>query len=765
MTNLGFTIQYRKRSLSLVLLTLLLAVLPSASAVFGTESPQTSKLLIQQTPKGKPNPIVVINRKTARKTFLLAKDEVAFLKKLQSAVKPTIASSLSPDGTTVVIEIGSPGAKESSFHFLNIADGSQVEIAAELLRGFKPYGKWHWRNANTAVAIAFRHKQSGDAEYTLVLVDRRTGKVKFRSLETWLASGAPVGLSPNTQKVLITEHFQEPGEFKKQGEDDEQEENDDDETKPAAYRVVNLTDGKELARFVIPASSKASSFTWSPDSTQLAFIQNWEPENSQSIGGESLSSVVTQNAMGELFPANNPYLQKNLLQVVNLTSGKKHVVQASSGDGATFSTLAWSPDAKKLLVQVTYPLVLEGRPHPIYDWGDRQGFRLYDATLQPLANLTLPELSHFEDEGATNLEFLSSDELIFSALNGMNRQLYYYNIRSEEFRQLTHKPGSVGKEWLMVVPNHRQVIFGYSSYTTPPELFRLSLNGGKAVPITTQNKELAELSQTRADPITFTLANGERFDGIVIQPADAPFPPQHIPMIVWQEGGPASSMTDEWSADVEAPYALLPNFGMAVLVVPLYGRYGFGHDRYTALYKGRNFGQLDIDAMAEIVQQAIEQGYTTSNQVGITGCSYGGYFTTQSITRHPKLYAAANPQCTLVDTDADWKTGFKGLAAFISNQNPYSNINRFQQDSPIYNASQVSTPLLVFHGNKDFLPISLMENFYWKVASLGIPARMIKFMGAEHGLYAPEYQLYAAQEMIQWFRTYLKVSEKSHSKQ
>lgn len=743
------------RSLSTLSITFLLSTLSPIPVVFSAESHQTSSLLNRKSTQGKPNPIVVINRKTARKTSLLPQNEVDFLKKLQGAVYPRSASSLSPNGTTIVIKINNPAAKKPSFQFLNTQDGTQFEIAVKSLGGFTPSTNWQWRDANTAVAIAAKHEQSGSVSYALVLVDCRTGKVKLRSLEPLSDLGTPIGLAPNTEQVLFEHRFQAPGAAKEQEEDD----NSDDEIQPTDYRVVSLPDGKELARLVVPDGSTLAYFKWSPDSTQIAFIQNWD-EDFQSTVGESFSSRVTQDSMGAVPPADNPYFQKNSLQVINLVTGKKQIAQAKEGDGATFSALAWSPDAKQLLVQVTYPLTLEGRSYPIYGESDRRGFRLYDATLAPSASLTSPELNQVE-AGVTNFEFLSPDELVFSALNGMDTQLYYYNMHSSEFRQLTHQTGSAGAGRLVVILDRRQIVFNHSSYTAPPELFRLSLNGGKVVPLTTLNKELAELNQTRADPVTFTLANGERFSGIVIQPADAAFPPQQMPMIVWQEGGPMSSMTNDWAADVEAPYALLPNFGMAVLVVPLYGRYGFGHDRYTALYNGRNFGQLDIDAMAEIVQQAIAQGYTSPGQIGITGCSYGGYFTAQSITRHPQLYAAAIPQCTLIDTDADWKTGNRGGMSFVSNQNPYTAISRFQQDSPIYNASQVRTPLLIFHGTQDFLPIALMENFYWKVASQGTPTRMIKFVGAEHGLDAPEYQLYAAQEMIQWFRTYLKIEKKA----
>lgn len=222
-------------------------------------------------------------------------------------------------------------------------------------------------------------------------------------------------------------------------------------------------------------------------------------------------------------------------------------------------------------------------------------------------------------------------------------------------------------------------------------------------------------------------------------------------------------MTNRWGADVEVPFALLPNFGISVLVLPIYGRYGFGTERFNTLYRDRNFGQVDIDAMAEVVQQAIAKGYTSSGKVGITGCSYGGYFTLQSIIRHPSLYAAANPQCSWVDTLTHWIGENPLLSPFVyGSLTPYDNLDEFKQDSPAYNSERIQTPLLIFHGSHDRLPVTMLENIYRTVAANGTLARMVKFIKAGHGLVnleqgnsIPEYQLYAAQEMIQWFRTYL----------
>ncbi|NJO05327.1 MAG: prolyl oligopeptidase family serine peptidase [Chloroflexaceae bacterium] len=214
-------------------------------------------------------------------------------------------------------------------------------------------------------------------------------------------------------------------------------------------------------------------------------------------------------------------------------------------------------------------------------------------------------------------------------------------------------------------------------------------------------------------------------------------------------------MSNFWSARVEDGFNLLPNFGYAVLVLPLYGREGFGAEDFNRLVENDNFGQVDIDAMAEVVQQMVEAGYTTPQRVGIMGCSYGSYFVTQSLVRHPDLYRAAHSQCNLLDLIVEWKRGFVYVAAYLEGRDPYSDPAEFIADSPLYQVAQVETPLLLFHGEEDFLPVTLTENYYYLLEEQGTPTRMLKFEGEGHGLYLPQNQLYGAQEQISWFRRYI----------
>ncbi len=221
--------------------------------------------------------------------------------------------------------------------------------------------------------------------------------------------------------------------------------------------------------------------------------------------------------------------------------------------------------------------------------------------------------------------------------------------------------------------------------------------------------------------------------------------------------GPGPAMLNRWLTNVENPYGLLPNFGYGVLVVPLAGRDGTGPQSLVSMANGRNFGQIDIDEQAEITRQMIAKRWTAAGKVGIMGCSYGGYFTLQSITRHPDLYAAANAQCSLVDLIVEWSRGYPALIQYLEGpRTPFNDAAEFQKDSPIYNASKIRTPLLIFKGTDDFLPITLDENLLKIVQDKKTPARMVKFEGEGHGLRDSENQLYAAQEQISWFRKYLK---------
>jgi dipeptidyl aminopeptidase/acylaminoacyl peptidase len=196
--------------------------------------------------------------------------------------------------------------------------------------------------------------------------------------------------------------------------------------------------------------------------------------------------------------------------------------------------------------------------------------------------------------------------------------------------------------------------------------------------------------------------------------------------------------------------------------MPFAGREGFGPAFYDALFDGRNFGQLDIDEGAQAVQYMLAHGYTSPDRVGITGVSYGGYFASQSITRYPDLYAAANSQATPLDLVNAWNGNFHLPVSYWEGRVPAEDPAEYSKDSPLSQASKVRTPLLLFHGTEDpFFPASIAVDFHNQIAAHSTPVELLLFQGEGHGLGDPSNHVTAAQWQISWFRTYLSASART----
>ncbi len=184
--------------------------------------------------------------------------------------------------------------------------------------------------------------------------------------------------------------------------------------------------------------------------------------------------------------------------MIDLKTGHEQSLKADDRDGTIFDDdLSWSPDGQTLLAHLLYPVNLPGRTYPIYSYTEHGAYRFYNVNLRELASLNVPELSNADEDDLTSSQFVSSDDVVFTALSGMNVNLYHYNRRSGQVRQLSGQPGSYGN--VVVNPNSHQILFRYSSFVTPPELYKIGLDEDKPTRLTSLNSDVADLNQVRTD--------------------------------------------------------------------------------------------------------------------------------------------------------------------------------------------------------------------------------------------------------------------------
>lgn len=711
----------------------------------------------------------------------LGEEEVARLAALQSVVTPAILSPISPDDA--VFLAGFTAGEAQSLAFVAVADGARTPVDSAAL-DYPAFSAYAWADPQTLVFLSERYDIVGETLVAVVVsIDRASGALSTRDIEL---PGFPLSLAPDGARVLLalappedaglvepvwaspfdlTLRVRPPAPprlaralglapraasgvraFA-------------DEALPLA--VLDLRSGDLTPVTDLPPGSELVDSAWSPDGARLAIVHSSFAGVQQDLAANRfvLSNLATQDALGRLDPANNPFFQSNQLEIYDLGAAggpPLAVVSAPELGPELIVGLDWSTDGQTLLAQLQRPTRLAGRAFPSYTFPEDVALRFFGADGAPLGGFDRPEL-----QGAvfsyTQARFVSPDELIFSAPAGLEHRLYYYNRRSGEFRVLPTPEGFAGPQSWQTTRLSRQLVFAHSSFYQPPELYRLTWGGQALYRLTWDNAELEALNQVRVNRLTFRLASGATREGYLVQPKEAPFPPRRAPIVVWQEGGPGVWMGNSWGANVENPYNLLANFGIGVLVLPLPGRDGYGPAFVRAQADGRNFGQLDIDEMAEIVRQLTARGWTAPGKVGLTGCSYGGYFTVQSIARHPGLYAAANPQCSWVELIVDFQFVGPPLNAYLEGATPQTAAAEYVRDSPLYNAGRITTPTLIFHGTDDFQPIELMQTLHDQIEANGAPVQLLTFLGEGHGLAAPSSQLAAAEAQLLWFRQYLGV--------
>lgn len=742
---------------------------------------------------------------------LLPAEEVQKIAALQSAPIGTsfyvVASPVSPDDQTVLVRTGG-----SDLSFLNLRDGGMVPVRLE--RPVAPLTNFIWFDDNTLgtfpLVVVNDELTAGQVAF-----DRRSGAVQIRSGDDDDSNsaaegtadgpqGSPVLFSADGSKLLLASSPPTEGEGAgasltmrlPMAADDTLNPIDQslqslflqrfpelladphartladlatlfDPLEGAALlflgdnltlTVVDLPTGQFREVVTLGEGTRIVDASFSPDGSKFSVVSEKlqvDPPRGR-YDGALKSDLDYRDVTGNLPPAQNPFFQSNTLTVLDFPSGDVRTLRAADGDGVLFAGTSWSSDNRTMAVKVKQPGNAAGRRYPQYwlQYLAGSSLRFYDNELREFRRLERIEISDVD----ARITFVSPDELIIQSHYRLDQHPYYYNLRSGEFRRIADRPGTFAT--VVSTNRSREIVFAYSSYTDPVDFYRMNWDGTAFARLTWFNEELRQFSQTQQHPVSFRLRDGSTHTGVLILPADEPFPPQDIPIVVWQEGGPTVQVQNNWFALVESPHALLPNFGFGMLVVPLYGRYGIGPERFEAIADNANYGQVDIDAQAEIANQLRARGW--ASKVGIVGCSYGGYFATQSITRHPETYDAAHTMCSLVDLFTEWTRGFHDLAAWFQGLPPQAAVAEYVRDSPAYNAERVQTPLLAFHGTNDFLPITIMENFMVEVINNQVPAKMLKFQDADHGFLRatpPElskaYELYGAQEQIVWFRTYL----------
>ena len=249
--------------------------------------------------------------------------------------------------------------------------------------------------------------------------------------------------------------------------------------------------------------------------------------------------------------------------------------------------------------------------------------------------------------------------------------------------------------------------------------------GGELQTITHEGDDvLAKVALGDVRLVNWTAKDGTKLEGILTLPANYEAG-KHYPFLVLPHGGPEANDT----LDFDLFSRMVAGEGYVVLQPQYRGSTGYGTEFLQAIYQ--HFGDRAYSDVDSATDFAIVQGWADANRLAIFGWSAGGFMTSWTVTQTHRYKAAIEgagitdwlsfiPTSDISQVDYDTRMQEKDAAPFL-------------EFSAVMHADQVSTPLLILHGEADRrVPTFQGREFFVLLAERGKTVRMVTYPGSPH---------------------------------
>ena len=538
-----------------------------------------------------------------------------------------------------------------------------------------------------------------------------------------------------------------------------------------ARRVTNLKNG-------------VSTFRWSPDGTRLVVVSRIGPSDSRTGDPKERSDVRHYKNSNYKFNDSGWFDDRRThFWMVDVKSGEAK--QITEGNDWNDSDPQWSPDGKRIafvsnrtgkefdedrnsdvwvinadgtgkLTKISDHLESDNQPRwsPDGKWiaftgeiQDRDHPKIYLAPANGGAPSTLA--ANGLDLIPGGLEWSADGKSIYfeTGVKG-ETHLFRVDVPSKTVSQVTSGPRAV-----------RNVDFNFGTgrmaylandFKSPDNLYVADLSGNNERKLTSLNETLwKQLKLADVERFTYKSADNWDIDAFFVKPINW-HEGRKYPMILSVHGGPAGQYGVDWYHEFQV-YAAK---GYAVLFTNPRGSTGYGQ-KFERGIVGEWGGKDYIDIMNGVDAALKRYPWIDQERMGVTGGSYGGYMTNW-IVGHTGRFKAASAGASLSDLADTYYLSEGGEFMVDYFKRPWENAASYVEHSPMTYADNVTTPLLIQHGEADpRVPIAGAWKFYRTLKAMGKTVELEIYPRGGHVLREPMQQREQMRRNLEWFAKWI----------
>lgn len=387
----------------------------------------------------------------------------------------------------------------------------------------------------------------------------------------------------------------------------------------------------------------------------------------------------------------------------------------------------------------------------------------YDLWLQPLDGKSAKNMTNgYGTENEIVLRYVqtnrdekfidTSKPLLLSATGQWTKKAGFMRLEKSKLNELVYTDNSYGRItkpengdlYLLTRESPRE----YSDYYVSDLSFKKFEQVSDANPIVDNYNWYTNIL------IEYTNNDGVRLQGVLMVP-DSYKPGDKLPMLVdFYEKN--SQNLNRWSRIIYRDTPMFPKYasnGYLVLLPDVHFRIGSTHSDH-------------LECVTAAVNKVLEMGYADPDRIGLHGHSFSGQGGNYIITQTDMFACAvigAGVSNLVSDFNQLWKSsgsnqhGYNHTGQGRFNSNPFDNLQLYIDQSALYHARNMNTPLLIFQGEEDGSVEWLQAiEFYNALRFNGKNVILASYPGEDHHLEKYENQVDFQTRMEQFYDYYLK---------